>query len=546
MSSAQLLALVRAGSPVDRRGVTIVGGLDLRSVGTLTSSFRCTGCTFDGRLVATDVVFQRLVDLSGATLHGNVDLRGAIFEDAVLLKRATIGTTGSPATVDARLARFSGPVSFDQASFSGDAIFTGSRFLATASFAGTGFEKKAQFDLATFGEGAFFAGGMMTDDAPPPGPCAETTGAFRGIASFRRTRFAGGADFGSRCFGGPVHAASASFGGPADFTLANFARDANFTEASFLDRVSFRLARFGRQALFLDATSGGDIVFDAAEFHAGAMFFRLTTTGRLSLIGVDVGEDQWIDLTGMSAGSLFMRVELADHILGSDERQRMLRILERSAQSDGDISMANDARFKLLDLQHEERHGIPRYYDSAYRTVGGYLVRPWYPLRAFLALLLFSTLARSLAALWAWWSPRRKSRAVVEERDEGQLVKVSARREEVSDEEARGAVMAAEHVDQSAVSTSPITRAHGRFTGLQRIITTIFRKAGDSLGIALSIKDPKKRPTEVEDTDRIWPHFYTGIRWTEYIAYKLLTALFLLALANSNGTARQVIDSIRG
>jgi len=547
MSGQQLLALVRAGSPIDLRSVTIIGGLDLRGVGTLASSFRCTGCTFDGPLIATDVVFLRLVDLSRATLHGDVDLRGAIFDDAVLLKRAAIGTTGSPATVDARLARFSGPVSLDQTSFSGDARFTGSRFLATASFAGAEFGKEAHFDLATFGEGAFFTGGMATTDAPATGPCAETTGAFRGIASFRRTKFVGGADFGNRCFGGPVQAASAFFGGPADFTLARFERVANFTETTFVDRASFRLAGFARKVSFLDVTSGGDMVFDAAEFHGDAVFFQMTTTSRLSLMNVVVGEGKWVDLNYVSAGNLFMRVELADHILGPDVRERMLRILERSAQSDGDIPTANDARFKLLDLQHELRHGIPRYYDSAYRTIGGYLVRPWYPLRAFLVLLLSSTLARSLAALWAWWSPRRKPKVVAEEgRDEGQHTKVAARQEEVAAQEAKVAVLQEERVNPTAGGTSPIARAHGRFAGLQRVITTIFRKAGDSLGIAVSIRDPKKRPSPVEETNRIWPHFYTGIRWAEYIAYKLLTALFLLALANSNATARQVIDSIRG
>jgi uncharacterized protein YjbI with pentapeptide repeats len=547
MSAQQLLALVRADSPIDLRSVTIVGGVDLRSVGTLSSSFRCTGCTFDGPLIATDVVFVRLVDLSGATLRGNVDLKGAIFDDAVLLKRATIGTTGSPATVDARLARFSGPVNLDQASFSGDAIFTGSRFLATASFAGAEFEKKAQFDLATFSEGAFFTGGMMTGDAPTSGPCSGMTGAFRGIASFRRTKFAGGADFGSRCFGGPVHAASAFFGGPADFTLATFEREANFTEATFADRASFRLAGFQREALFSNVTSGGDVVFDAAHFGAGAVLFQMATTGRLSLVGVDLREGETITLNDVIVGSLLMRVELADDILGSEVRERTLRILERSAQSDGNIPMANDARFKLLALQHDGRDGIPRYYDSAYRTIGGYLVRPWYPLRAFLALLFFSTLARSLAALWAWWSPRRKPKVAAEEgREQGQHADVAVRQEEVAGHEAKVAVLQAERVDPPAGSPSPVARAHGRFTGLQRVITTIFRKAGDSLGIALSIKDPKKRPSEVEDTERIWPHFYTGIRWAEFIAYKLLTALFLLALANSNATARQVVDSIRG
>ena len=164
--------------PIDLQGVTIAGGLDLRRLGTVSKPFRCTACTFDGSLLATDVVFERIVDVSGAVVRGDVDLRGAVFDDAALLKRAEIGTAEAPAVMDARLARFAGPVNFDYASLSGDADFTGARFLAGASFAGTDFGERARFDLATFAEGAVFTGAAASDPVPlDETACAGRVGA---------------------------------------------------------------------------------------------------------------------------------------------------------------------------------------------------------------------------------------------------------------------------------------------------------------------------------------------------------------------------------
>lgn len=58
----------RAGSEgIDAQGLTITGDVDLRDVDRVGHLVACRDCTITGSLRAADVVFERVVDLSG---HG--------------------------------------------------------------------------------------------------------------------------------------------------------------------------------------------------------------------------------------------------------------------------------------------------------------------------------------------------------------------------------------------------------------------------------------------------------------------------------------------
>jgi hypothetical protein len=240
-----------------------------------------------------------------------------------------------------------------------------------------------------------------------------------------------------------------------------------------------------------------------------ADLFGLTSGGTLDLRSVRFAEGRRIDLTEVSAVRVQMDVTIVGQIIGETERDKMLRRLEESARASGDIPLANDARFTLLSLQHEERSGVARLFDAGYRTIGGYLVRPSYPLRALVWLLVAATAFRVLAWLWSMRPPRRSA-------DDDPPTEAAAR--------------------------SAMDRARSRVLTGQRLITTILRKATESIGVAYR-KDPK---IVLESEERVWSYFYAAGRWAEFLAYKLLLALFLLALANSNATARQIVDSIRG
>ena len=83
--------MLESGTPVNLHGVTIVGDFDLRAIGTVGDPLRCRECALEGSLVETDVVFERLVDLSGVRVAGGVELDGAVFDDALLLEEAGRG-----------------------------------------------------------------------------------------------------------------------------------------------------------------------------------------------------------------------------------------------------------------------------------------------------------------------------------------------------------------------------------------------------------------------------------------------------------------------
>ncbi len=500
----EIVAMLGSGAPVDLRGVTIVGDVDVRPIGTVTEPVRCRDCALEGSLMATDVVFERLVDLGGMRVAGDVELGGAVFGDALLLEGAEVGGEH----LGARLARFTGPVSFDRAEIAQSADFTGARFLATASFAGTEFGGSAAFDLATFAEDAVFTA-AAEGDAPAAGACAGSAGAFRGDAGFARSRFGGTADFGSRCFGGLARFASATFGGSTDFALTTFESTATFDESTFAQPASFRVTAFEAPVSFVGVRSQSSVDFRGARFSGGAALFGLSTTGTLDLTGVGFAEGQRIDLTEVSAGRLRMDVGIVGQIIGEGVQYQMLGRLEESARASGDIPLANDARFILLSLQHEERSGVARLFDAGYRTIGGYLVRPSYPLRALLWLLLIATAIRVLAWAWSMRSFRGSGR-------DGGRTKTGG--------------------------ASAMQRARSRVLGGQRLVTTLLRKATESIEAAF-----RKSPgITIENEESVWSYFYAAGRWAEYLSYKLLLALFLLALANSNATARQIVDSIRG
>ncbi len=50
----------------------------------------------------------------------------------------------------------------------------------------------------------------------------------------------------------------------------------------------------------------------------------------------------------------------------------------------------------------------------------------------------------------------------------------------------------------------------------------------------------------VENREQVRAYLVAGVKWFEYFAYKILLAIVLLTLANSNPTLRDLIDTVRG
>jgi hypothetical protein len=99
-----------------------------------------------GSFIAPDVIFERIVDLSGTRVLGDLDLRGAISRDAFLIRGDDDRVTQIDGWSDLALANFAASARFDGSTFAGPADFTGVSFAGPSSFADTYFVDRATFD----------------------------------------------------------------------------------------------------------------------------------------------------------------------------------------------------------------------------------------------------------------------------------------------------------------------------------------------------------------------------------------------------------------
>jgi hypothetical protein len=500
LPSSRLLAQVRAGLPVELAGALVEGDLDLREIGIVTQPIRCIGCTFDGNILASDVEFRRIVDLTGDHFRGSVDLRGAIFDDAFLL-----GAGEQASRIDGSaqfpLSTFRDRAAFDGSVFSGDADFSGATFMTDVSFADAMFRAAATFEFASFGGNTSFSSTgeqLATSGAGSSSePCsAQTT---QGI-SFLGATFRGAADFRQRDFCGDADFRSSAFLQALDLTLARFEGRARFDNVVFGDRTSFRVVTFGGNADFDGSAAAGPLNLQAAIAEHGFSLFGVSVIGLLSLSEMSWSE-QW-DAGGLSTGSLTMDLSSVTLIRGPKDKEDILAQVERSAAARGDLAAANNARYELLSYQAARVGGVHHIVDSlGYRLIAGYLVRPSHPFFVFLGLLIVVALIRTAS--------RYKSLA------------------------ARGSTADAQP------SGSP--KAGGRLRASERATLAFLGGLAETTRRAIH-----PRPDIAEEQTDLHDYRVAALVGAEYLAFKVLIALMLLGLANSNNTLRQLIDAVRG
>jgi pentapeptide repeat protein len=509
VSATSLVKRLSQGEVVDLAGIIVSGELDLRSVQAVRSPFRCIGCVFTGGILARDVIFQRILDLSGSRIDGSLDGRGAVFQSGFLFRGTADSQAEFSGPANLAQATFGDGTGFDRATFAGPSDFTGARFLGESSFADALFQADAVFDDVSFAGNTLFSSPTLdeTGTSESAASCPDpVVGAFLGAASFNRAAFRATADFRQRCFVGEANFQSATFGKRADFALTSFLSGASFDGASFESDGAFLASTFGTNASFLQVAASRSLVFEDAEFDGHAGFFRLAVSDTLSF--QDTLFLDGVDLQRALVGNLMM--DLADVAKVEGRTKGMLEVLaliEKSATGRGDLAVANDARFQLLVLQNARLGWFSRTLDwFFYRLVAGYLVRPLYPLLAFLALLGIGGLIRS--ALWLRSDRTGRDRA------------------------GRG----------KGSRPSMAQRGHARLLSTTKLASAVFERLGDTIQVAFR----RKPQITLEDKDRVRSYWVAGVKWVEFIAFKVLIALFLLALASSNSTLKQLFDSVRG
>ncbi|HEV2370558.1 MAG TPA: pentapeptide repeat-containing protein [Streptosporangiaceae bacterium] len=401
IKAASVVAVLRAGHPFDQAAVRITGSLDLRALQVVSSSFRCRWCVIDGALLAPDVTFREVVDLSGTKVKGPVDFRGAMFDRALAWRD---GKVRGAALFGSAVFRDS--VAFDNTTFASTEDLSGADFRAAASFALANFAETVSFAGATFSGTAVFTGSPPGRHKAPAASRCETVGfgAFAAAAVFTNATFAGLADFRDRCFAGRAEFSDVLAGGAMVFDGAEFAGPADFERGVFGADVSFGGALFRGNADFANVSAQHDLVFDDAQLLGDTDLSGATINGTLSFRFVTKGKVLYVDC--LSTGSLVLdlgKISWLPPTAVGDEIDILQRV-EVTARNRGQTAVANNARFMWLDLSRRTHHdAVANIADLVfYRWIAGYLVKPLSPLRALLFVVALTTLVRMTATVVRW------------------------------------------------------------------------------------------------------------------------------------------------
>lgn len=454
------------------------------------------------------VAAGEVIDLVGAVVEGDVDLRAAgtitgplrcqscritgslnaadvIFDRVVDLRDSTVeGALELRGTVFRDHAAFGGVRVHDRASVAS------ARFLRDGSFRQAHFNGESVFDQMEVEGRAFFQRVTFSDHA------SFRSATFDAAANFAQCRFLVGANFDD-----------AVFEGPANFFLVEFEDSVSFEDVEFDAGGSFRLVRFRRGAMFDRVNSGESLNFDAAVLQGDVSFTNLTSSGSLSLAGILLQRSQ-LFMEQLSVEDFAMDVSAISAVRGP--REQILELIESSAKARGDLALANDARYELLSLHGKQKSWLARGLDTVlYRGVAGYLVRPSHPLVAFLVLLMASALVRAAPAL----------------RD-----LASAHRPELPRRSRSG-------------RTGVVDRSRRDLLDVQKGVVAVL--GGLAAGLAVAVHRKPEIEIAEADRDQVRAYFVAALKALEFLAYKLLIILFLLALGNSSATIREVIDTVR-
>lgn len=446
-------------------------------------------------------------DVTDATVEGDLDL-------------SPLESVARP--VRCRKCRFTGAVRGTDLIFERIVDFSGSRFDGLVDLSAAVFRDRAGFGQVRFDGGAFFESTRFLADA------SFVLSDFNGGAFFNRAQFGGDADLSYVNFGSGAQFEGARFDGGANFALSSFEGETTFESAGFgkrlsLDRVLFRQnARFKNASLaaggnmgatfsggftFESATAGGATQFFGSVLFGEGAFNNFSSTGTLALDGIRIVDGE-LYLDQVSVGGLTMDVDQIEAVQGTRVQKSVLRLVERSGRESGDLALANRARFQFLDMEGAEKRGFSRFADRVFfRDVSGYLVRPLHPLATMAILILVGGVIRSGRSLQAgvgrWWSGRA----------------ARPRAPSLPERLRRGLLLSGKAVDKV-------------LDGISTTVNVAVRRKPDHF----------KRV----DSDRVADHARFWLLGGEFWVYKILLAIFLLALGNSNATVRQLLDAVTG
>ena len=305
------------------------GTVDLSHLGEegiVGRSIRWTGVVLGPSVSGRNVIFRGDIDLSGATLHGEVNFIGAEFgkvdfSDAIFngiarfysatIFRGPTFFTGVEFRGEAFFhdeTTFHDKVFFSGATFdgnshdysetTGEAYFNaGTRFLDDVDFEGATFNVRPHFSADTFKSGVSFNNAVFRVEArfqgiPFPGP-----------TSFRNTQFDMGGSFQKAVFSQRTIFDGAQFRQYADFDNVRFVKGAKvfFTNSIFDAEASFGEARFTGATRFQNVQFNVGASFQKAVFNQQAVFAGAQFRQHADFDGVTFAEESKVSLAGVTS-----------------------------------------------------------------------------------------------------------------------------------------------------------------------------------------------------------------------------------------------------
>lgn len=284
------------GSPIDLRGATIDGTLNLRDA-TIKVPLLIGNAAITGALDAKGAQFDAPLSLAGADIGGKLNFHDTIINGGIAANNLSAGF------VDARGLTVHGATTFQHASFNantrfsrttfdGNVSFANANWRLLADFASTRITGTATFHRATIG-GEFRLNSAALEDGIDLSKCTVSDDAsfchavVDGVLNASQTTFDGDADFEDlRCTGPRTQADEATFNGHTSFSLSEFDGVVSLTNTSFLDEAWFTHAIFNdsvnlsgsraenfihlRDSTFNDDLSLADVEFEHQSFLHGS------------------------------------------------------------------------------------------------------------------------------------------------------------------------------------------------------------------------------------------------------------------------------------
>lgn len=214
----------------------------------VTSPIRINDSTFDGSITCDNMIFNKIIDLSGSNFSKNVHLRGATFNSYVDFSNSIYNSTAdfSHSTYNEAVhlsGKYNGTADFSYSRYNDDAYFS-SDFSSSKYIPGSTYNGLAYFSKSTYNGPAYFWNSDYND-----------------YVGFHDSTYNASVYF-SHFVPGPGYFSYSTYNGKADLTGSTYNGKADFSGSTF-----------NKEAWFWDSTYNGDVDFRDTNFKGSAEFF---------------------------------------------------------------------------------------------------------------------------------------------------------------------------------------------------------------------------------------------------------------------------------